>query len=143
MSVCDRGKRDLNPSAGITGSQYAKTTSVGGEHTTLRRSVAARSTCWWTSKACLLGAPAYTAQRYKGIQRGWHQAAGVGAYWALVPEAPVCGHAGYRGRGKSWAEEALDLSVAVVRKPRGWYPRKWLAPGEGGQGSGLAEVDAA
>jgi putative transposase len=32
--------------------------------------------------------------------------------------------AGYRGRGRRWAEEALDLSVEVVRKPPKPVPEK-------------------
>ena len=32
--------------------------------------------------------------------------------------------AGYQGRGRRWAEEALDLSVEVVRKPKKPVPEK-------------------
>ena len=32
--------------------------------------------------------------------------------------------AGYEGRGKRWAEEALDLSVEVVHRPRKPTPEK-------------------
>jgi len=46
--------------------------------------------------------------------------------------------AGYQGRGKRWAEEVLDLSVEVVRKPRKPVPekvaerwaREWAREGE-------------
>ena len=40
--------------------------------------------------------------------------------------------AGYQGRGKRWAEEALGVSVEVVRKPlKRRSPRRWPRPGHG------------
>jgi transposase len=48
--------------------------------------------------------------------------------------------AGYQGRGRRWAEDALDLSVDVVRKPRrSLSPKRWPRLGQVG---GLAEVHA-
>jgi putative transposase len=47
--------------------------------------------------------------------------------------------AGYQGKGKSWAEGVLSLSVEVVRKPlkpvsekvaRLWVPEEWAKEGE-------------
>jgi putative transposase len=49
----------------------------------------------------------------------------------LAPARDRLGHlshlwvdAGYQGRGRRWAEEALGLSVEVVRKPRKPLPEK-------------------
>jgi putative transposase len=43
--------------------------------------------------------------------------------------------AGYQGRGKRWAEEALGVSVGVVRKPlKRRSPRRWPRPGHGRSG---------
>jgi hypothetical protein len=47
--------------------------------------------------------------------------------------------AGYQGRGKKWAEEALGMSVEVVRKPKKPVPekvaeawaREWTKEGKG------------
>jgi len=54
--------------------------------------------------------------------------------------------AGYRGRCRRWAEEPLGLSVEVVRNPPKPSPKRWPRSGRrsglGGQGGGLAEVDA-
>jgi len=38
--------------------------------------------------------------------------------------------AGYQGRGRSWAQEVLGMSVEVVRKPqKSRSLRRWLRPG--------------
>ena len=55
--------------------------------------------------------------------------------------------AGYEGRGRRWAEEALGLSVEVVRKPPKPVPEKWrkvCGPkmDQGGQEDLLGEAHA-
>jgi hypothetical protein len=56
--------------------------------------------------------------------------------------------AGYEGRGKSWAEEVLGLSVQIVRRPPKPIPeevaRAWAKEwAKEGQKSQLAQADAA
>src|SRR5215203_7219340 len=71
--------------------------------------------CSWTPRAWC-SRPRYTARR--SPTRGRPQApTPVGTERSLAPQAPVAGCAGYEGRGRRWAEEAMGPSVEVVRKP--------------------------
>src|SRR5215213_8902348 len=70
------------------------------------------------------GAQSQSTQR-QSSRRRWHQAAvGVSARERLERLSHLWVDAGYRGRGRRWAEEVLGLSVEVVRKPRKPLPEE-------------------
>jgi putative transposase len=119
--------RNPLPSAGIADSQSAKSTGVGGEqrgydgHKKVRGILSV--TCSWTPRVCS-SKRRFTARRYPT----------PGRTLRLLLEPAQSGisrlkhlwlDAGYEGRGKRWAEEALGMSVEVVRKPqRSRFPRR-------------------
>jgi hypothetical protein len=90
--------------------------------TETRRSGAGSGTCWWiprvwSSKPC----------------RAQREGARPGRALRLLLESARDGlsrlkhlwlDAGYEGRGRKWAEEAMGLSVEVVRKPQKPIPEK-------------------
>ena len=116
--------REPNPSAGIVDSQSARTSGVGGQERGFdpAKQVEGRKrhllvdTEGLVLKAKVHGARIPDADGI-GLLLG---SARVG----LSRLSHLWVDAGYQGRGKRWAEEAMGLSVEVVRKPNKPVPEK-------------------
>jgi putative transposase len=116
--------RDPNPSAGIVDSQSARTSGVGGQERGFdpAKNVEGRKRHLLVdTEGLVLKAKVHSARV--------PDAAGIGlllgsARLGLSRLSHLWVDAGYQGRGKRWAEEAMDLSVEVVRKPNKPVPEK-------------------
>jgi putative transposase len=116
--------RDPNPSAGIVDSQSARTSGVGGQERGFdpAKNVEGRKRHLLVdTEGLVLKAKVHSARV--------PDADGIGlllgsARVGLSPLSHLWVDAGYQGRGKRWAEEALGLSVEVVRKPKKPVPEK-------------------
>jgi putative transposase len=116
--------RDPNPSAGIVDSQSARTSGVGGQERGFdpAKNVEGRKRHLLVdTEGLVLKAKVHSAKI--------PDADGIGlllgsARVGLSRLSHLWVDAGYQGRGKRWAEEAMGLSVEVVRKPRKPIPEK-------------------
>ena len=111
------------PSAGIADSQSIKTTGgVGGEQRgydankkvqKVRGTLSA--TCWWTPRVWC--SKPRCPQRQGALPQDGLRLLLASARSGLWRLSQLWLDAGYEGRGRRWAEEAMGLSVEVVRKP--------------------------
>ena len=116
--------RDPNPSAGIVDSQSARTSGVGGKERGFdpAKNVEGRKRHLLVdTEGLVLKAKVHSARV--------PDADGIGlllgsARVGLSRLSHLWVDAGYQGRGKRWAEEAMGLSVEVVRKPKKPVPEK-------------------
>jgi putative transposase len=116
--------RDPHPSAGIVDSQSARTSGVGGQERGFDPAKNVEGTkrhLLVDTEGLVLKAKVHSARvpDADGI-RLLLKSARVG----LSRLSHLWVDAGYQGRGKRWAEEAMGLSVEVVRKPQKPVPGK-------------------
>src|SRR5215212_9198374 len=116
--------RDPKPSAAIVDSQSVRTTGVGGNERGFdpAKGVKGRKRHLLVdTEGLVLQARVHSARvpDQDGIRLGLEP---VRARFAHLSHRWV--DAGYQGRGRRWAEEALDLSVEVGRKPQKLVPEK-------------------
>ena len=116
--------REPNPSAGIVDSQSARTSGVGGQE----RGFAPAKQVEGRKRHLLVDTEGLVLKaKVHGARIP--DADGIGlllgsARVGLSRLSHLWVDAGYQGRGKRWAEEAMGLSVEVVRKPNKPVPEK-------------------
>src|ERR671913_524681 len=119
-----RLRRNPQPSAGVVDSQSAKTTSVGGEargYDGGKKVRGRKRHLLVDTEGLVLGARVHSAKVHDedGIKLLLES-----ARIELSRLKHLWVDAGYRGRGRRWAEEVLGLSIEVVRKPPKPVPEK-------------------